>query len=94
MLVLAIAFAHATGLSEVLEATFTSDRSDADCAPGDCPPLCPTCHFVRCPPTATATVTFRAPPARLMQTAFVDATGAPSAPDPREILHVPIALGV
>jgi len=95
ILVLAFALAHASGLSDALELACPEVCDDGDCEDGACPPLCPSCHGVRCPAgVATAVVTVepnRPPPAAA---GFAEVVGAVSSPDPREILRVPIALPV
>jgi hypothetical protein len=94
ILVLAIALAHATGLTDLMiEAACGADCDEPDCR-GSCPPACPTCHCApRCPVGVTKDIVVLAPATPAPVTiSFRDAEAAPSSPDPREILHVPIDL--
>jgi len=94
VLVLAFALAHATGLSDALEAACADECTEKDCD-GACPPLCPACHCVRCPiGIALPAIALDVPRSQQMPTRVVDTERVPSSPDPREILHVPIALRV
>jgi len=96
VLVLAFALVHATGVTErVLETVCGDDCEERDCR-GACPPVCPTCHcLARAPASLAAPVAvLAAPPRRLLRVAPASVGDAPASPDPREILHVPIARAV
>jgi hypothetical protein len=92
ILVLALALAQATGLTQVLEVACDDVCADEDGDEG-CPPVCVSC---KCAPStvgiATAPATVSTPMELAPPTVFARVgIGAPS-PDPREILRVPIAL--
>jgi hypothetical protein len=97
VLVLAFALMHATGLSDALEVACVDECADAaDCDDEGCPPICPTCECAPCPPgiPMQARVEAVAVEATPMEATFASIADVASSPDPREILHVPIALRV
>jgi hypothetical protein len=91
ILVLAFALAHATGLSDLIEVACDDDCAEQSCDDG-CPPICPTCHCVRCPTGITsssgADLSPRPPPVSLSSHR---SERTPASPEPSEILRVPIA---
>ena len=96
VVVLAFALVHAVGLSDAMEVACdeAGDCAEEDCEDG-CPPICPSCHCARCPvsvaPEAAALDLPGAPP---RAAAFPEIAAGVAGPDPREILHVPIARRV
>ena len=96
ILVLAFALAHATGVLDAFEAACAEDCDEGDrCADG-CAPMCATCQCTRCPTVAPVEAVAMTPAVRApaRAAAFADVERAVASPDPREILHVPIALRV
>jgi len=95
ILVLALAFAQATGISDYLEATCGDDCAEQDCDGGACPPICPSCHCAMRPP-ATAAASSGMLPLRVSTPIELVSTidEVPASPDPHEILRVPIARPV
>jgi len=91
--VLALALGRAIGISDFVDMACAEDCSEQDCGDGGCPPICPSCHCVtRLPIQATSPVAGIAPPPPPASIAVFFAPGdVPPSPDPREILHVPIA---
>ena len=99
ILVLVCAVAFATGALDALEVACTDDCADAGgagdthgCADG-CTPLCPGCPGARAPGAVTPTIMVapaHEPPPRIDHLAHRERIVR--SPDPREILHVPIAL--
>jgi hypothetical protein len=92
ILVLAFALLHATGASDAIEAV-CGDACKEDCGDDEgCPPLCVTCHAAHCPSgVVAARVAIEPPPPRTTAATFEATDDAAPSPDPRDILHVPIA---
>lgn len=93
ILVLAIALVHAMGIADALELPCAEECADGDDCGDDCAPTCPTCQCTRAPAGVAAVAESAAFPLRGPPVAagFRDVDRVVSSPDPREILHVPIA---
>jgi hypothetical protein len=93
LLVLLFAFAHATGLPDVVEVACddSCEEGEAGCEEG-CPPICVSCHCARCPvasaPPSAAMDPLRRAADRLM---FAESERMPASRHVDEILRVPIA---
>ncbi|HET9627148.1 MAG TPA: hypothetical protein VFP84_37570 [Kofleriaceae bacterium] len=98
VVLLVLALLQASGLAEVMrreicEAACRSDGCDDGCTPGSDTPAC-TCHspgVTARVPTMIAAVTVV--PATRTAPPLTGDDGLPSAPDPREIAHVPRRAG-
>lgn len=91
--ILLLAFAHATGLQDIVEVACdqSCEEGEAGCDEG-CPPICASCHCARCPvasaPVAGVTAPVMPAVARL---AFAEGERMPASRNVDEILRVPIA---
>lgn len=92
VLVLAFAFAHATGLSDAIEVACDEACEEEGACDDGCPPICASCSCARCPVATAVTSTVMAPVRPpLARVVFADVAGMPASPDRLGILRVPIA---
>lgn len=91
LLLILLALISASGLGEVIEASCGDTCAGEPCDDGDCPPVCPSCACARLPVAVTAVPPTSAPrPAVDPRTLTFAPESEPNAPEPQEILRVPI----
>ena len=92
ILVLACILARFVGVSDALDVACGDDCAESDCDDRDCPPACSTCDCARPPGgLAAPVVTLEPPPRASTAVAYAEPARVPTAPEPVELLHVPIA---
>src|SRR5689334_14225354 len=95
LLMLSLLLGQAVGLAEVLGGDACESECDDDAAGRQCPPVCPTCACsVRPVSLLPASEPMMALLPESVSVAFCEADRTPAVPEPREILHVPIAARV
>ena len=89
---LSLVLGQAVGLAELLGGDACETECDDDATGRPCPPVCPTCT---CSPRPASLPPPSAPMIALLPAtvpvAFCEPDRTPAVPEPREILHVPIA---
>ncbi|MBK9037411.1 MAG: hypothetical protein IPL61_40240 [Myxococcales bacterium] len=91
LLLVVLALVNLGGLASAVEASCDGACADEPCDDGACPPLCASCACARLPIAAsTAPATAVAPPPIDLRTLTFPTESEPSAPEPQEILRVPI----
>jgi hypothetical protein len=91
---LCVVLGQAVGLSLFVGEDACAADCEDDVQGKNCPPICPTCACsVRSAPTVPPLTTGLLPPASVTTMSAIAAVDTvPPSPEPREILHVPIAV--
>lgn len=92
LLLLVLVLVNTSGLASAVEVACGDDCAGEPCDDGDCPPVCASCACARLPlATAAAPATEAAQVPVGLRTLSFAPQAEPSAPEPQEILRVPIA---